>query len=350
MHMAFDVDSPGLGRRALLAGGGALGLTGALTACGGGDGEEDSGGSGSGGPWSFTDDTGETVELDRTPTDIVAFTGMAAALHDFGVTPKGVFGPTVDEDGNATSQAGNLPVDDLTIIGNTYGEFDIEAYIEFAPQVLMTHYYIDPASLWYVPAESTDEVTSFAPPLLLAADDGSNTLDQVIARHAELAESLGADLESEDNTAARERYEAAVERLRTAAEENPVTVLACSGSVDYFYASNPAMANDLRLFTELGVDFVVPDDPDEEGGAGGYFESLSWENAGKYTADLLLLDARELTLQPDALAEFPTWNAMPAVEAGQITPWNSEPIYSYASSAANIETLAEAIENARKLS
>ncbi|WP_026931869.1 ABC transporter substrate-binding protein [Glycomyces tenuis] len=348
--MAFDVDSVRLARRGLLAGGGALGLSGVLSACGTGEDGEGSGGSGSGGPWSFTDDAGETVELDQVPTEIVAFTGMAAALHDFGVTPKGVFGPTTNEDGSATSQAGNLPVDELTIIGNTYGEFDIEAYIAFAPQVLMTHYYLDPASLWYVPAESTEEITSFAPPLLLAADDGSNTLDDVIARHAELAESLGADLESEDNTAAKERYDAAVERLRTAAAENPITVLACSGSVDYFYASNPVMANDLRLFTELGVDFIVPDNPDEDGGAGGYFESLSWENAGKYTADLLLLDARELTLQPDALAEFPTWNAMPAVEAGQITAWHSEPVYSYASSAGNIEALAEAIENAQKLS
>lgn len=345
--MAFDVDSVRLARRGLLAGGGALGLTGVLAACGA-DGAG-AGGSGSGDPWSFTDDTGETVDLDRTPTEIAAFTGMAAALHDFGITPKCVFGPTTDEDGNATSQAGNLPVDELTIIGNTHGEFNIEAYLEFAPQVLMTHYYLDPASLWYVPAESTEEVTSFAPPLLLAADDGSNTLDDVITRHAELAESLGADLASEENTAAKERYEIAVEQLRTAAAENPITVLACSGSVDYFYASNPVMANDLRLFTELGVNFVVPDNPDEEGGGGGYFESLSWENAGKYTADLLLLDARELTLQPEALAEFPTWNAMPAVEAGQITAWNSEPIYSYAGSAANIEALAEAITNTRTL-
>lgn len=347
--MAFDVDSVKLARRRLLAGGGALGLTGVLAACGGGDDGEDSGDSGSSGPWSFTDDTGETVELDHVPTKIVAFTGMAAALHDFGITPGAVFGPTTNEDGSATSQAGNLPVDELTVIGNTYGEFDIEAYIAYGPEVLMTHYYLDPASLWYVPAESTEEVTSFAPPVLLAADDGSNTLDDVIGRHAELAESLGADLESEENTAAKERYDDAVEALRAAAAANPITILACSGSAEYFYASNPVMANDLRLFTELGVHFIVPDNPDENGGAGGYFESLSWENAGKYTADLLLLDARELTLQPDALAEFPTWNAMPAVEAGQITPWNSEPIYSYASSAANLEALAEAITNARKL-
>lgn len=346
--MAFDVDSVKLARRGLLAGGGALGLTGLLAACGSGE-DGDDAEAASGGSWSFTDDTGATVELDQVPDKIAAFTGLAAALHDFGITPKAVFGPTVNQDGSPTSQAGNLPVDELTVIGNTWGEFDIEAYIAFGPQVLMTHYYVDPASLWYVPDESAEEITGFAPPLLLAADDGSNTLDDVIARHAELAQSLGADLDSEENAAAKERYDAAIEALQAAVADNPVTVLACSGAPDYFYASNPVKANDLRLFTELGVDLVVPDSPDEAGGAGGYFESLSWENAGKYTADLLLLDAREVALQPDALAEFPTWNAMPAVEAGQIVGWNSEPIYSYAGSAANIEALAEAVANARKL-
>ncbi|GAB3650917.1 ABC transporter substrate-binding protein [Glycomyces tarimensis] len=347
--MAFDVDSVKLGRRGLLAGGGALGLTGMLAACGAGGDEESGGGSEDTGPWSFTDDADQTVELDSIPTSIVAFTGMAAALHDFGITPKGVFGPTTNEDGSPTSQAGNLPVDELTIIGNTYGEFDIEAYVALEPQVVMTHFYVDPASLWYVPEESKEEVTSMAAPVLLAADDGSNTLTDVIGRHAELAASLGADLESEDNAAAKERYDAAIETLRTAAAENPVKILACSGAPDFFYASNPVHANDLRLFTELGLDLVVPDDPDEDGGAGGYFESLSWENADKYAADLLLLDAREVALQPEALADFPTWNALPAVQEGQIVGWNSEPIYSYTGSAENIEALAQAIVNAEKL-
>ncbi len=345
--MAFDADGVKLARRGLLTGGGALGLAGVLAACGADGAQSDDA---SGGPWSFTDDTDATVRLDAAPSSIVAFTGMAAALHDFGITPKGVFGPTVDQNGAPTTQAGNLPVEELTIIGNTWGEFDIEAYVSLDPQVLMTHYYVDPTSLWYVPEESTEEITAFAPPLLLAADDGANTLDDVIARHAELAESLGADLDSEENTAAKERYDAAVETLRTAVADNPVTVLACSGAPEYFYASNPVKSNDLRLFTELGVDLVVPDNPDEDGGAGGYFESLSWENADKYLADVLLLDAREVALQPDGLAEFPTWNALPAVQAGQIVGWHSEPIYSYASSAANIEALAEAIANARRLS
>ena len=97
--MAFDADSVKLGRRGLLAGGGALGLTGALAACGA---EEDESGTATeeSGPWEFTDDRPEAVELEAVPTKIVAFTGMAAALYDFGVEVPTVFGPTTNEDGS----------------------------------------------------------------------------------------------------------------------------------------------------------------------------------------------------------------------------------------------------------
>jgi iron complex transport system substrate-binding protein len=346
--MAFDADSVKIGRRGLLAGGGALGVTGALAACGGGGDESDEGG-GSTGPWEFTDDRGETAELDSAPAKIVAFTGMAAALYDFGVEVPAVFGPTTNEDGSPTTQAGNLPVDELEVFGNVYGEFDVEAYAAYGPEVLMSHYYIDPAALWYVPEASAADITALAPVVALSANDEalSNTLDQVIGRHAELAESLGADLGSDENTAAKERYDAAVEALRTAAAENPVKVLACAAAADTFYASSPHMGNDTRFFLELGVDIVTPDALDEA--TGSYFEFLSWENADKYDADLLLLDNRVQSLQPPQLTDYPTWNALPAVQAGQIVGWEAEPMYSYGLAAASIEALAEAIKNAQKL-
>jgi iron complex transport system substrate-binding protein len=212
----------------------------------------------------------------------------------------------------------------------------------------MTHYYFDPATLWYVPAESQEEITALAEVTALNVDDGTNTLDAIIGRHAELAASLGADLESESNAANKERYDAAVAALTAAAAANPVTVLACSAAAETFYASNPAMGNDMRFFTELGVNFVVPDALDEA--TGGYYELLSWENADKYPADVLFLDSRVQALQPDALTEFPTWNALPAVQEGQIVGWEAEPMYAYGLAAASIEALAEAITNAKKLS
>ncbi|HEX2144561.1 MAG TPA: ABC transporter substrate-binding protein [Glycomyces sp.] len=345
--MAFDADSVKFGRRGLLAGGGALGLAGVLAACGGGE-DEAADIAADSGPWEFTDDQPATVTLDQVPTKIVAFTGMAAALYDFGVEIPAVFGPTTNEDGSATTQAGNLPVADLEVFGNVYGEFNVEAYAAYGPEVLMTHYYFDPATLWYVPEESHGEITGLAEVTALNVDDGANTLEQIIGRHAELAQSLGADLDSEDNAANKERYDAAVEALKAAVAANPVKVLACSAAAETFYASNPAMGNDLRFFAELGVDFVVPDALDAA--TGDYYEILSWENADKYQADVLYLDNRVQALQPEGLTEFPTWNALPAVQEGQIAGWNAEPLYGYGLAATSIEELATAIQNAKKLS
>ena len=93
------------------------------------------------------------------------------------------------------------------------------------------------------------------------------------------------------------------------------------------------------------MDIVVPEKVDDL----GYFESLSWENADKYPADILLLDNRTSALQPKDLTNKPTWNRLPAVRANQIVGWNSEALFSYAGSATALETLATAIRTAKKV-
>jgi iron complex transport system substrate-binding protein len=127
-----------LTRRGILAAGGALGLGAALTACG--DDDAKSGGSNDGtaaaksGPWSFKDDRGKTVELDKVPANLVAFTGVAAALWDYGVQVKGVFGPTTTKDGKPDVQAGDLDVDKVTVLGNEWGKLNVEKYAALAPE------------------------------------------------------------------------------------------------------------------------------------------------------------------------------------------------------------------------
>jgi iron complex transport system substrate-binding protein len=121
--------------------------------------------------------------------------------------------------------------------------------------------------------------------------------------------------------------------------------MACSASADAFYVSTPPSAADLSHYKSLGVDFIMPDKVQ-----GGFFETLSWETADKYQADILLLDDRSATLQPKDLAGKPTWARLPAVEAGQILGWPSEPIFSYDKCAVWIEALTAAITRARKVS
>ena len=332
-------------RRSLLAAGGAAGLGALLTACGGGSGSGDPSDGGGGGSWSFTDDRGKKVTLDGRPQRVVAFTGTAAALHDFGVTDQvvGVFGPTTLKNGDPDPQAGDLDVDKLTIIGNTYGEFDIEKYAKTRPDILITNMF-EPDALWYVPAEAQKKILKLAPALALTANRTS--LQKIVERYAELAEALGVDLGSDRVTGHKKAFEQAAAELRAAAKANRgLKVMAASGSRDLFYVSNPEISADLMYFKELGVDLVVPDNPDK----GGYFESLSWENADKYDADLILLDSRTSALQPKALADKPAWGALPAVKADQVIPWASEPRFSYAGCAPLIADLATSVHDAKKV-
>ncbi|MEU2239084.1 ABC transporter substrate-binding protein [Streptomyces sp. NPDC033754] len=342
-----------LTRRGLLAAGGALGLGAALAACGS-DTKKDGGStapsaSAKSGPWAFKDDRGLTVKAKTTPKRIVAFTGTAAALHDFGVEVVGVFGPTYVEDPKTKArkpdvQAGDLDIDKVAVIGNVWGEFKIEEYLKLNPEVLITDMW-EKNDLWYVPAEQKDKILKIAPSVALWASDLS--MPAVLQRHADLAASLGADVRTAQIKADKTRFEAAAERVRKAAKgKKDIKVLIGSGSPDLFYVSTPVRPTDTLFFKELGVNLVVPTKLDQ----GGWFEGLSWENVDKYQADVIMLDNRTGTLQPEQLKAKPTWAALPAVKAGQVVPRVTEPVYSYAKCAPLLEDLAKALENAKKVS
>ncbi|MEU4730669.1 ABC transporter substrate-binding protein [Streptomyces sp. NPDC023588] len=335
-------------RRGFIAAGGALGLVAALAACGGadsakGDGGKDNGAAASG-PWTFTDDLGKEVSLKSKPKNIVAFTGTAAALYDYGIPVKGVFGPTRTADGKADVQAGSMDISKVEILGNVYDEFNVEKYAALQPELLVTNTW--DGSYWYVPAASKDKILKLAPAAAISVG-GDATLDKALERTAELAKSLGADMNAKTTVDAKARFEAAAAKVREATKANPgVKVLVGSGSADLFYVSTPETSADLKYFKSLGVEFVTPEKLDE----GGFFESLSWENAGKYKADVVLLDNRTGTLQPEDLKAKATWAELPAVKAGQITPRVTEPIFSYDKCAQILENLAKALQSAKKVS
>ncbi|GAA0321018.1 ABC transporter substrate-binding protein [Actinoallomurus spadix] len=333
---------PGLSRRGLLTAFGGIGAGALVTACGGGGG---SGTAKGGGTWAFTDDRGRRVTTGGRPRRLVAYVGTAAALHDLGLGDRvvGVFGPTKLKDGSPDPLAGSLDVTKVTVLGNTFGEFNVEKYAALRPDLLVTNMYL-PNALWYVPDNSKDKITALAPSVAVTA--AKVTLTEPIRRYEELAASLGADLKARQVTDARARFGRAAETLRAAARaKGGLKVLAASCSPDLFYVSDPNASADLRYFRSLGVDLIVPD----KVSAQGFFEELSWENADKYPADLILLDARTSALQPEDLAAKPTWAKLPAVKAGQVTAWQSEPRFSHAGCAPLIESLAAAVQKAAKV-
>jgi len=332
-----------LSRRGLLSAGGAVALGALISACGGGSGSAKAE-SGGGGGWTFTDDRGKAVSLKSKPRRIVAYAGSAAVLQDYGLGDRivGTFGPTKLKDGKPDPQVGDVDVNKVTIIGNAYGEFNIEKYAALRPDLLVAHMFVG-QDLFYVPAESKDKIYGLAPQVGIST--GASSFPKPLARYAALAASLGADLNAPAVTQAKARYDKAVEAVKKAAQANKgLKVLACSASPDLFYASSPNKNSDLMFFKELGVDLILPD----KLGKDGYFEDLSWENADKYKADLLLLDARTQALQPKDLASKPGWKQLPAVKADQVLGWQAEPRFSYAGFAPILEQLAQTITSAKK--
>ncbi|MGW7405850.1 ABC transporter substrate-binding protein [Streptomyces sp. NPDC054833] len=338
-------------RRGLLVAGGALGLGAALAACGDDKGKDAGSGeqakAAESGPWTFKDDRGTTVKLAEVPANIVAFTGVAAALHDYGIPVKGVFGPTKTKDGKADVQAGDMDVSKVTVLGNTWGQFNVEKYAALAPDVLISTMFDSAGTLWYVPDESKDKIAKLAPSVGISVYDRQLTAS--LQRMWELAESLGADMKAAAVTGAKTRFEDAAARLRAAAKTKPgIKVLAGSASADLFYVSGTNLSIDLEYFKALGVNFVEPPESAKKRG-GGWFESLSWENVDKYQADIIMMDDRSSTIQPADITKA-TWKKLPAVKAGQVIARSPEPILSYDKCVPLLTGLAEALEKAKKVS
>ncbi|MDG4862525.1 ABC transporter substrate-binding protein [Streptomyces sp. T-3] len=335
--------SPDLSRRGLLAAGGALALGPLLAACG----ESKTPGAGSdkkgGGAWSFKDDRDRKVEADRRPKNIVAYVSTAAALYDYGIECTGIFGPSKPVGGKPNPQAGAMDVSKLTSLGEAWGQFNIEKYATLEPDLLVSNMFPAP-DLWFVPENSRKKVEALAP--TVGINVARTSLLNPLKRTAALAESLGADLGAQQVTDAKKRFDKAVETLRAAAEANKgLKVMAIYGDKDNFYVAVPDSYSDLNYFRDLGVEFVAGKKSDKW----GFWEFLSWENADKYHADLIMIDNRSAAFSLEQLATKPTWRRLPAAEAGQTTPWSMEERFSYAGYAPVIERLAAAVEQSKKL-
>jgi iron complex transport system substrate-binding protein len=277
----------------------------------------------------------------------VAFTGVAAALYDYGVQVKGVFGPTKTKDGKADVQAGDMDISKLTILGNAWGQFNLEKYASLAPDVLISTMFDNAGTLWYVPEESKKKIAQLAPSVGISVYD--RRLTEPLQRMWDLAESLGADMKAAEVTDAKKRFETAAARLRAAARAKPdLKVMAGSASDQLFYVSGSNLSVDLEYFKALGVNLVEPPESAKKQG-GGWYESLSWENVDKYPADIIMMDNRTSAIQPADITEA-TWKKLPAVQAGQVIARNPEPILSYDKCVPLLTSLAEAIEKAKKVS
>ena len=104
----------------------------------------------------------------------------------------------------------------------------------------------------------------------------------------------------------------------TTVAANPgLKVLVLGGGVDGFLVAQTAPNSDLAYYQGLGVEFV-----EAEGEGKFWWEELSWEQLGKYAADVILVDDRKADLLEIFEAQ-PLWSGLPAVEAGQVGRWHA---------------------------
>jgi len=73
---------------------------------------------------------------------------------------------------------------------------------------------------------------------------------------------------------------------------------------------------------------------------------LSWENADKYQADLVIIDERGYPANLEQAQQQPTWPAIEAAAAGAVAVWPAYWLRNYADYAAALERLTTAITDA----
>lgn len=295
------------------------------------------------GEWSFTDDLGVTVTLPQRPTRIVTYVPIGAALWDFGVRPVGLYGTTLRPDGSREITTGDIDLEAVPSIGEVYGEIDMEQLVALQPDLIIVDLWTETLDLWGLDAGATAQVQEIAPAIAIRFID--LPVDDLITRLGELAESLGADLEAPEVVEARTDFERASTELEAAIAEKPdMTALFIAGWDEALYVASPASWADLIYFNQLGLEIVMPDALDE-----GFpvWQTLSWEQAGKYPADIALQDARAGAPTVEDLNEIPTWAAHPAAQADQVFAWRTEYVASYQGVTVVLDDMTEVISSAR---
>lgn len=304
------------------------------------------------GEWSFTDDKGVIVTLPSRPQRIAMDVNAAAPLWDFGIKPTALFGWNVMADGTVNAAGGNIELDGIEIVGNVNEPINVEQLIASEPDLIITittSLTNDPADYWSIDAGLQDQVKAVAPLIAISTTGAANETmpsdaGKITERFAELAATLGADLESDDLRADKEEYEVAKTMLESTAGEKAdvVSMFLATGEGTHWVAWAPAWS-DLSLYTELGMNIQEPETHD------GWWEQISQEQALKYPVDVIFVSVRG-SKTAETLGDDPAFAAHPAVQAGQVFDWNQDTIHSYPMLAVELNHIAESLAGSDKLS
>ena len=290
--------------------------------------------------WTFTDDQRQAVRLSKRPTRIVAYSTAAAALHQWGVTPIGVFGDNPRED---PALAG-FPWGELEIVGSVYGEIDIATLRSLKAELIVSQWYPPPADTplyGFKDLAQQERIRSRVP---IVALNGHAIATKQIDRFGDLVRALGSDTTTDAIARARAAFLGAATSLsHIARRKSNLRVIAVSGDQSTMYVAKLVDLGDLSYYRRRGVPLVSAETLE------AYWERFGWDHAAKYPADGILYDARSLFLPLRQAKQIPAFAALPAVRANQIARWQVNPPPSYQAYTEAMDDLAKTIAGWRRL-
>jgi len=282
--------------------------------------------------WTYEGGDGKAVALAGVPERIIASQDTAAGLIPLGIRPVGIYADSAVADAKALQ---GLDLTGIEIIGQSWGEVDIEKAAALQPDLIVAEYW---------PLESTwsggDDVVAALSPLapITGPEQGASILT-LIEDYETLASGLGANLSAPQIATEKASFEAAVADFKAAVAAKPdLTVLAVWAGTDALYVAATEGSAELMDFASWGLNLIDPEVADDR----GYWETLSWENADKYQPDLIMVDNRSEATMETALAQ-PTWTLMKAAEIGQVTDWPAFWLRNYGAYATELAKLTAAI-------
>jgi iron complex transport system substrate-binding protein len=291
--------------------------------------------------WTFVDDRKHTVRLSTRPTRIVAYSSAAAALHDWGVTPVGVFGESPREDPYLT----RFPWRKSEVVSSVYGEVDLDKLLALGADLIVSRWYpVPPKEVPVFGFKDLVQQRHVGAKVPIVAVNGHATARRQIERFGDLAAALGVDRTSGAIVRARATFVEAEARLSEVAKrKSNLRIIAISADQHTMFVAKLVDAADLTLYKRLGVPLVSAQTSDP------YWDSVRWADAAKYPADGILYDARVVFLPVRQAKEIPAFAALPAVRTNQLGEWRVDPPPSYQAYVAAMNDLAKTIAVWRKV-
>lgn len=247
---------------------------------------------------------GLEISFEQQPESLVMDCYAYSSLHEYGIEPDALFGFDCEN----PWVMGDADISGIERIGQD-GEINMEKLAEIHPDAIIGQGGAEGWS-WFdedVNAQLT-RVANFIP--LPSGESVGENIDAT----RQVAGFLGADTGAEGVRQADADLETAKQEFSDAVAAKDLSFLLASPTKEMLYTG--VGFNQADLLGELGATIVGPPAPE----SGNPWGQVAWEEASTYPADVILVEGY------DADNGFTTelWEDLPAVQADQVTGWNSK--------------------------